>query len=71
MFLAVNPACVLPLLAGMRRVTVCRVGMVRRFFVISSLMVFGSFAVVASCMGVMFGCGFMMFGCFLGHRKSP
>src|SRR5665213_538453 len=71
MFLAVGPARMLSLLTGLRRVPVRRVGVMGRFLVTSSLMVFCSFIVMTSCMSVMFGCGLVMFGCFLGHRKSP
>ena len=43
--------------------SMCDMSMVRRFFVIAGLMVFGCLLMMASCVLVMFGSFSMMFCC--------
>jgi hypothetical protein len=54
-------------MAGMDRVAAGSLGMVGGLFVVSGVMMLCRFSVVASGMGVVFGCLFVVLGCFLGH----
>ena len=64
MLLAMRPARVLRLYAGVRHVPLRRMGVVSRFFVTAGVVVFGCFIVMASGIAMMLGSGSMMFGCF-------
>jgi hypothetical protein len=66
-----GPARMFALLAGLRHMSVCRMGMVSCFFVTSGFVVFGCFIVMASRVSMMLGGALMVFGSFLGHDKSP
>jgi hypothetical protein len=52
--------CVLVMSVGEMRMVGC-------FFVLTSLMMLGSFAVVTGCMGMVLGCVLVMLGRFLRH----
>jgi hypothetical protein len=67
MVLAMCTAGVLTMLAGVRGMSVCRIGVVARLFVIVALMVFCRLHVMAGCMCVVFGSFTMMVGSILGH----
>jgi hypothetical protein len=60
------------MLMGMERVTVRRVGMMRRLFVVAGLGMLGSFAMMLRGMLVMFRCHVMvLMDIVFAHRFSP
>ena len=55
---------------GVMAMTACGMRVVGCFFVVSALVVFSCFAVVARGVGMVFCRVLVVFGCFLGHACS-
>jgi hypothetical protein len=56
---------------GVMPMAASRMSVMGRLLVVSALMVFGGFGMMAGCVGVMLGRLLMVLGCFLGHVRFP
>ena len=66
-FFRVDLGSFVRVMPGVKRVAPCGMRMMGRFFVVSALVMFGCFAVVARGMRMVFCRLLMVLGCFLGH----
>jgi hypothetical protein len=57
------------MMGGMRCMAMRRVSMVRSFFVVTALIVFGGFAMMTCCVFMMIGCGAVVFRTLMFHDK--
>ena len=71
MLLCVSLRRVLSVLRGMNGMAPRRMGVVCRLVVASGLVMGCRFAVVPSCVGVVFRCPPVVFRCLLGHAIPP
>lgn len=71
MLFRVRLARMLTVFLSLRRMTVRGVSVVRRFFVIASIVMFRRFRMMLCGVGMVFGGLAMVLSCFLGHCVPP